>query len=189
MMKNILTVSSREEFRGWLEENASKESGCWVHVTRGIPGDERVFWYLDAVEEALCFGWIDSIQKLIEGKRMQRFTPRKKNSHWTELNKERVRRLEKLGLMREEGRAVLPPMGPCSFKIESDLERALKDARVWSKFRSFPPLYQRVRADNLSYCRAQNPNRYQSALNHLIEETARGRMYGEWNDYGRLLEY
>ena len=76
MMKNILQVSSREEFRAWLEENAARESGCWVCVTRGTAKDGD-FMYLDAVEEALCFGWIDSIHKLIDGRRMQRFTPRK----------------------------------------------------------------------------------------------------------------
>ena len=89
--------------------------------------------------------------KLIDGKRMQRFTPRKKNSPWTELNKERVRRLEKLGLMTEEGRAVLPPMGARSFQIDPDIEAAMKAARCWSKFKSFPPLYQRVRAYNVAF--------------------------------------
>ena len=185
MMKNILQVASREEFRAWLEENAARESGCWVYVSRGMSND-GYFPYLDAVEEALCFGWIDSIHKLIDGKRMQRFTPRKKYSHWTELNKEQVRRLEKLGRMKEAGRAVLPPMGPRSFRIDPEIEKALKEARVWSKFRSFPPLYQRVRADNLSFCKKRDPEQYEKALRHLIIETKKGRMYGDWNDGGRL---
>jgi len=55
------------------------------------------------VEEALCFGWIDNTLSLIEGARMQRFSPGRKNSLWTELNKERVRRLERLGLMTDSG--------------------------------------------------------------------------------------
>ena len=93
------------------------------------------FYYLDAVEEALCFGWIDSTNKVIDGVRMQRFTPRKKNSLWTELNKERVRRLEQLGMMTDAGRAVLPPMGVRSFRIDPDVETSLKQARVWSKFK------------------------------------------------------
>ncbi len=120
------------------------ESECWIELKRGKPIDDSKFYYLDAVEEALCFGWIDSAQKLIDGKRMQRFMPRKRNSPWTELNKERVRRLEKLGLMTDAGRAVLPAMGVRSFKIDHDLEVAMKAARCWSKFKSFPPLYQRV---------------------------------------------
>ena len=96
--KNILTVNCREYFRVWLFLYAEREDECWVEVKRGRPTDADVFYYLDAVEEALCFGWIDSMSKLIDGRRMQRFTPRKKNSSWTELNKERanVRRMEQL---------------------------------------------------------------------------------------------
>ena len=78
---------NRSEFRSWLAENSQIASECWVTVKRGKPTDETEFWYIDAVEEALCFGWIDSNHKLINGVRMQRFTPRKKNSPWTELNK------------------------------------------------------------------------------------------------------
>ena len=132
--KNILTVTDRGAFRAWLTENAAVETECWVAVKRGRPVDDAHFWYLDAVEEALCFGWIDSTHKLINGIRMQCFTPRKKNSPWTELNKERVRRLEALGLMTDAGRAVLPPMGARSFRLDEDLVAALKQARVYARF-------------------------------------------------------
>lgn len=109
--QNILAFTTRHEFRKWLEENSSVESECYLFLTRGRPVDNEHFWYLDAVEEALCFGWIDSTIRMISGKAMQRFSPRRATSGWTELNKERVRRLEKLGLMTEAGRAVLPPDG------------------------------------------------------------------------------
>ena len=189
METNILQVKNRAEFREWLSSNAVSESECWVELRRGRPSDDNSFYYLDAVEEALCFGWIDSTHKVINGKRMQRFTPRKKNSPWTELNKERVRRLEKMGLMTDTGRAVLPPMGPRSFKVDPDIEAALKAARCWSKFRSFPPLYQRIRAYNVVFYKKRNPAMYEQILSHLISETKQGRMFGEWNDYGRLLDY
>ncbi len=120
---------------------------------------------------------------------MQRFTPRKKGSKWTELNKERVRRLDALGLMTDAGRAVLPAMGIRSFHIDPDIEAALKAARAWSKFKSFPPLYQRVRAGNIAFYKKRNPEMYDKMLAHLIEETRQGKMFGEWNDYGRLLDY
>ena len=184
--RNILSVTCREQFREWLTAHAVEESECWVAVKRGKPVEPDSFYYIDAVEEALCFGWIDSIQKPIDGVRMQRFSPRKKNSPWTELNKERVRRLERLGLMTDAGRAVLPAMGARSFRIDPDVEAALKKARVWSRFKAFPPLYQRVRAYNLAFCKQRLPQQYEKSLAHLIEETKRGRMYGTWNDYGRL---
>ena len=186
--ENVLHLNSRAAFRAWLEENHATADECWVEVCRGKPVNPEVFYYLDAVEEALCFGWIDSTWKMIDGVRMQRFTPRRNNSPWTELNKERVRRLERLGLMQEAGRAVLPAMGPRSFRIDPQIEQALKKARVWKAFRSFPPLYQRVRAYNLSFCRKRLPDSYETALRHLIEETRKGRMFGEWNDYGRLTD-
>ncbi len=186
---NILSINNRVDFRNWLALHASVEKECWLTLKRGKPVDDTHFWYLDAVEEALCFGWIDSIHKEINGIRMQRFSRRKKNSPWTELNKERVRRLEKLGLMTDLGRAVLPPMGPRSFKIDPEIEASLKKARVWTKFRTFPPLYQRVRAYNAAFYKGRDPEQYSQMLIHLIEETKKSRMFGDWNDYGRLLDY
>lgn len=147
------------------------------------------FWYLDAVEEALCFGWIDSTIRTIDGRKMQRFSPRGRKSNWTELNKERVRRLEKLGLMTDAGRAVLPAMGKRRFTVDKAVEAELKKARVWTKFKSFHPLYQRIRASNLTFYRLRYPEAYERMLKHVIEETRKGRMYGDWNDYGRLLDY
>ncbi|MBR3107550.1 MAG: thymidylate synthase [Clostridia bacterium] len=189
MDANILPAKNRGEFREWLTANATSSSECWVNVKRGKPVYDDVFYYLDAVEEALCFGWIDSTHKEIDGVRMQRFTPRKKNSPWTELNKERVRRLEKLNLMTDAGRAVLPPMGPRSFKVDPDIKAAMKAARRWSTFKLFPPLYQRIRAYNVAFYKKRNPAMYEQTLLHLLSETKQGRMFGEWNDYGRLLNY
>ena len=186
LMENVLDISLRQAFRDWLEEHYDAESECWIDVKKGKPVDEETFWYIDAVEEALCFGWIDSISLSVDGKRLQRFSPRKKRGYWTELNKARVRRLERLGLMTDAGRKTLPPLGPRSFKFDPDLVQELKKARVWSKFRSFPKLYQRVRAYNVSFYKKIDINQYEKSLAHLIEETRKGKMYGEWNDYGRL---
>lgn len=187
--KNLLGVQSRSEFRVWLQEHHATEPECWVAVKKGKPAGDDAFYYLDAVEEALCFGWIDSTMRPIDGVTMQRFSPRKPRSPWTELNKERVRRLEKLDLMTDAGRAVLPAMGPRSFSFDSDLVCALKVARCWAKFRRFPPLYQRVRAYNVAFYKGRDSAAYQCALNNLIAHTKRGEMYGEWNDHGRLLDY
>lgn len=184
----MLETKSRAEFRKWLEQHHDTETECWLNVKRGKPINTDHFWYLDAVEEALCFGWIDSIQKIIGGVMMLRFTPRKKNSRWTELNKERARRLERLGLMTKAGRKVLPPMGCRSFRIDPEIEKTMKRARVWTKFNSFPKLYQRIRAYNVAFYKKRDTRMYQKALSHLIEATRKGEMFGEWNDYGRLLE-
>lgn len=184
-MKNVLDIKTRQEFRDWLEQHHKKEKDCFVKVIRVKP-QEGLFTYIDAVEEALCFGWIDSVVNVIDGQAYQRFSPRTKRSPWTELNKERARRLIKLGLMTKDGKKVLPPLGPRSFKIDKDVEQALKNARVYKKFKSFPDLYQRVRAYNVAFYKTIDKASYESALKHLIDETKKGRMYGNWNDYGIL---
>jgi len=135
-----------------------------------------------------CMAGFAVLYKLIDGRRMQCFTPRKRNSPWTELNKERVRRLERLGLMTDAGRKVLLSMGVRSFKIDKDVEAALKSARAWTKYKSFPPLYQRIRAYNVAFYKTRDKGMYEQTLLHLITETKAGRMFGEWNDYGRLLD-
>ena len=189
METNILELKNRIEFRDWLQNNSKTESECYIIVKRGKPVDPDIFYYLDAVEEAICFGWIDSTYKEINGIRMQRFTPRKKNSPWTELNKERARRLIKLGLMEESGLKSLPPLGNKSFKFDDDIIKALKENKCYKTFRSFPLLYQRIRAYNIQFYKKRYPDIYEKSLNHLIEETKKGNMYGEWNDYERLLNY
>lgn len=184
--KNILRITTRSEFRQWLEANCLTEEECWLVVKRGKPENDDDLWYLNAVEEALCFGWIDSHNRLVEGRMMQRFSPRKKGSPWTERNKERARRQERLGRMTDAGRRAFPAMGVRSFRIDPDVAAALKAARAWTKFRAFPPLYQRIRAYNVAFYKKRAPQQYHKALAHLIKETRAGRMFGEWNDYGRL---
>lgn len=74
----ILDIKDRQAFRAWLSENSAVEGECWLSLKRGRPTDDGALSYLDAVEEALCFGWIDSTQKVIGGVRLQRFSPRQK---------------------------------------------------------------------------------------------------------------
>ena len=180
-----LDCADRKALREWFIEFSAHESECWVAVKRGNPSCVSLS-YIDAVEEALCFGWIDSIFRVEDGVTFQRFSPRRKGSPWTELNKERVRRLEALGLMTDAGRKVLPAMGPRSFKIDPDVESALKKGRAWTAFKRMPPLYQRVRAYNVAFLKKIDPQAYPAALERFVSETRRGRMVGQWNDYGRL---
>lgn len=102
-----LYVKNRSEWRKWLSENHDKEKEIWLINYRKDSGKVSIP-YNDAVEEALCFGWIDSAEKGIDSERSaQRFTPRKPKSQWSQTNKERVRRLIKDGKMIPAGLAVL----------------------------------------------------------------------------------
>ena len=147
-------------------------------------------WYVDAMEEALCFGWIDSTtKKLSDNCTIQRLTPRQKNSAWSELNKERCRRMERMGRMTDAGRDCCPDMSGAGFVIDTEILAALKsDPEVWANFQSFPPLYRRVRIDTIQINRRmRRPELFKKRLDKFIENTRKGIMYGEWNDNGRLL--
>lgn len=188
--KNILNITSREDFRKWMLENHNKESECWMHVKKGKNKPIDCVWYLDAVEEALCFGWIDTTHKNIDGTDMQKFTPRAARSSWSELNKERCRRLEKLGMMTDAGRAVYSDMSERSFVIDSEIYQAFQDNPIaWKNFRLFPELYQRVRIDSIQRDKKKDREVFDRRLKKLIEYSQAGKMFGDWNDYGRLLDY
>ena len=93
----------RKEWREWLENNRDTETEIWLIYYKKHTGVERI-QYDDAVEEAICFGWIDSIVKRIDDERfMQKFTPRKEKSNWSKLNKGRAERMIKTGSMTEAG--------------------------------------------------------------------------------------
>jgi uncharacterized protein YdeI (YjbR/CyaY-like superfamily) len=98
-------MRNRDQWRAWLTENHATVEAIWLvfykkHVNQ--PG----LTYVEALEEALCFGWIDGILKRIDDeKHTIRFSPRRRNSIWSELNKKRVARLIKAGRMTEAGLA------------------------------------------------------------------------------------
>ena len=112
---NLLHYSTRAELRRWLEENHNKEKCCWVVMFRSKKPEWSAIAYIDVVEEALCFGWIDStLKRLPDGRLAQRLSPRRKKSHWTQLNIERCKNLESRGLMTDAGRSALPNINSIS---------------------------------------------------------------------------
>jgi uncharacterized protein YdeI (YjbR/CyaY-like superfamily) len=101
------TPRSRGEWRRWLERNHASKPGVWLVYWKKGTGKQSLT-YNDAVEEALCFGWIDSkIQPIDSERYRQVFTPRKARSAWSMLNKTRVARLEQAGILAEAGRRVI----------------------------------------------------------------------------------
>ena len=104
----LLEYKSREELRQWLIEHHATSKECWVTCFRTkIPRTDAIP-YLEVVEEALCFGWIDSTQKrLPDGRCAQRLSPRRKGSHWTDLNIQRCTDLSRRGLMTPAGMEAL----------------------------------------------------------------------------------
>jgi uncharacterized protein YdeI (YjbR/CyaY-like superfamily) len=102
-------VTTSDEFRKWLLKNHQIKKEIWLIQYKKATKKPSIN-YVDAVEEALCFGWIDGTQKSMDAERYTlRFSPRRPKSNWTETNKERARKLIMEGRMTEAGRAVLPP--------------------------------------------------------------------------------
>lgn len=98
-----------DEMYSWLLDNHKKVTELYVKISRQKPENcKDIISYYDAVEAALCFGWIDSTLRNIDGTLIQRFSPRQKKSHWTENNINKCLELDKKGLMTLEGKKVCP---------------------------------------------------------------------------------
>jgi len=105
MLKKLF--KDRKEWRAWLEKNYANEKEIWL-VFYKVKTKKESIKYAEAVEEALCFGWIDSTVKRIDDeKHMQKYTPRNAKSNWSATNKARVKKLKKEGLMTEYGLAAV----------------------------------------------------------------------------------
>jgi uncharacterized protein YdeI (YjbR/CyaY-like superfamily) len=103
--RDIIRMKDRDAWRTWLEKNHGQKQSVWMLFPKKHTG-KIALPYNDAVEEALCFGWIDSlVKKLDEESYIQKFTPRKKNSAWSLSNKKRVRAMIRLGKMTDAGLA------------------------------------------------------------------------------------
>lgn len=151
-----LSVTDRESWRAWLVKNSGTEREVWLIYHKKHTGRPSVA-YEDAVEEALCFGWIDSVVQRIDEKRYaQKFTPRKAGSQWSESNKRRVRKLIREDRMNPVGLAKIPETiltdkgasTPGSKKKALALPRSMKQAigvnrRAWENFNHLAPSYQR----------------------------------------------
>ncbi|WP_436717420.1 YdeI/OmpD-associated family protein [Roseiconus lacunae] len=176
---------NRKQWRQWLDANHESKAEIWLLLDKQPEADAPT--YLDAVEEAICFGWIDGIGKRYsDTEKAQRLTPRRKRSNWTELNKERARRLIRLGLMTPSGEATLPDLA-INFELASDIEASLKgEDGAWEQFESFPDLYKRVRIGYIEEMRRRDPLDFEKRLRNFVTKTAAGKMYGNWDDGGRL---
>ena len=102
---DIIPMKDRRSWRTWLEKNHDRKQSVWILFPKKHTARTSVA-YGDAVEEALCFGWIDSqVRRVDEDAYIQKFTPRKRKSAWSPSNKQRVRKLVRLGLMTPAGLA------------------------------------------------------------------------------------
>ena len=153
-MKQVY-VKNRKEWREWLQKNHDRSNGIWLVFYKGHTG-KPTLEYDEAVEEALCFGWIDSIiKKIDEDKYVRKLTPRKAGSRWSERNKKRIEKLKKQGLITEKGNAKIieakasglwdrPDRPQISLEIPRELKFALAENREAKNFfDQLAPSYQK----------------------------------------------
>jgi len=150
----MLYVSTRDQWRAWLASHYQSETEIWLIYYKKHSGQPRIP-YEHAVEEALCFGWIDSIVKKIDDETFaQKFTPRRDSTKWSALNRRRVRKLIHEGRMTEAGLAKIDPgiLGEAPHAKQSneefDLPRFVKQAlkatpKAWESFERLAPSHRK----------------------------------------------
>jgi uncharacterized protein YdeI (YjbR/CyaY-like superfamily) len=155
-MDNMLSFRNREDWRFWLKENYDKENYVWLTLykkkfrKKGMTLD-------DAVEEAICFGWIDGKLKRLDNERfILRFSPRKAKSVWSMINKERAKKLIELGRMTPAGLDKIKEAkknglweSAYTNKIKEDVpidlkEALMKEKKAWENFQRFANSYRNM---------------------------------------------
>lgn len=177
-------ASDRKAWRAWLGKNHNRADEIWLVYNRKHTGKPRVS-YNDAVEEALCYGWIDSIVRKIDDNRFcQRFSPRKPTSKLSQMNRERVRKLIANKKMTKSGlRAIEHVFDPetdeaTAFRIPPDIRKALQsDKEAWKHFKAFPEEYQRIRVAYIDGARSR-PEEFEKRLRHFVKRTAQNKRIG-----------
>ena len=175
---DTLYVDNRDAWRQWLQENYTSAKEIWLVYPRKHTGIPRIP-YNDAVEEALCFGWIDSITKTIDEERYsQRFTPRSPRSTYSQTNKERLHRLISQGKVIQEVLAGLGDVIKTEFVFPPDIEAALRaNEQAWDSFQKYAGSYQRIRVAYVDAAR-KRPHEFEKRLKNLILKTEQDKQFG-----------
>ena len=171
-------VKNRQEWRRWLAKHGKTAREIWLIYYKKGSGKPRIP-YNDAVDEALCFGWIDSTLKPIdERKYAQRFSPRKQTSKLSDMNRERVRRLIKTGRMTKAGLAAIEHTGKGSQQLPVDiLNRLRQDPVTWKNFQKFPASYKRIRVGWIHAARHRK-DAFEQRLRYFLKMTAQNKRFG-----------
>lgn len=180
-----LYITKRADWRKWLKQHHRTEKEIWLIYYRKETGKPRIS-YNDAVEEALCFGWIDSILKNIDKERFaQRFSIRQKTSQLSEMNRHRIlklisqKKMTKIGLNAIAHVFDAEEQNPNNFVISSDILKLLKENKeAWKSFQSLPENYKRIRIAYIENSRHHGKEMFQKSLRHFIEMTAKNKHFG-----------
>jgi len=174
----LLEVRDRRGWRAWLRAHHKTEREIWLIYFKKQSGRGRIS-YNDAVEEALCFGWIDSTVKRVDAERMaQRFSPRNPKTPYSQANRERLRELVRKRKVLKGVLATLPDLADERFEVSPDILEAIKaDREAWKNFRKLSPSYVRIRIGFIEGAR-NRPQEFQKRLRYFIKMTGKNWLFG-----------
>ena len=159
---------NRNEFRKWLEKNHDKQKELWILFYK-VHTKKKSLRYAEAVEESLCFGWIDGIVKRIDDeKHAQRYTPRNPKSIWSKVNKERAKRMIDAGKMTDAGLVKIKEAkksgwwqnayttSRSDYEMSAEMKKALmSDKEAWNNFQNFSKGYQNTYIFYVNYAKRE----------------------------------
>lgn len=174
-LETLYVVDARE-WRRWLERNFRRTAEVWLIYPKKATGRPRIE-YNAAVEEALCFGWIDStVKSLDDDHTAQRFTPRRAGSEYSQANKERLRwllRNEKVhpSVESEAARVVAEP-----FEFPEDVIRRIRaDTAAWNNYLELPEPYKRIRIAYIVSAR-KRPEEFEKRMSNFLDHTRKKKL-------------
>ena len=184
--QKLLFCADRIQGRIWLSEHFQSENEIWF-VFPTVHSGEKGVSYNDAVEEALCFGWIDGRTGTLDAThQLRRFTPRKKGSGYSQPNIERLIFLYSRGLIHPEIKASVEEIIRKRFVFPEDILEALReDPAVWANYQSFTDSYKRIRIAYIDAAR-KRPAEFEKRLASFIKKTRENKLiigYGGIDKY------
>ena len=177
-ISQTLYITSRKDWRAWLKKHHQTEKEIWLVYPKKAAGRPRIE-YNDAVEEALCFGWIDStVKKWDEESTVQRFSPRKPGAKYSQANIERLRAFVARKKVIKEVAEGLRDILNEKFVIPPDILKAIKaNQEAWKNFQQFSDTYKRIRIAFIDGAR-KRPAEFKKRLRHFIAMTEKNKMFG-----------
>ena len=184
--EKVLCCRDRSEWRAWLSSNFNSSDEVWFVFPIKDSGETGVT-YNDAVEEALCFGWIDSTAKRLDDThQVRRFTPRRKDSLYSRPNIERLIWLDSKDMIHPDVRSSVIQLIETEYVFPEDIiEMISKEPEVLKNYQSFSEPYKRIRVAYIDAAR-DRPEEFRKRLENFISMTKKNKMIG---GYGGIDKY
>ncbi len=178
--------TNRNDWREWLENNFESAEELWLIFPRKSAGKFCIS-YNDAVEEALCFGWIDStLKKLDDTHTIQRFLPRKNKTYYSQPNRERLKWLWERDLIHPAVISDVERIVQEEFTFPQDIiDRIKQDEMAWENYQHYSEAYKRIRVGYIDSAR-KRPEEFEKRLSNFLSKTRENKMIA---GYGGIDKY